>query len=105
MKLVIITAITEFSTDIKLILKKAGVQAFSCQNVTGYKDVSNSDIEGNWFAGEMIANDSIMCYAFAYESQIEQLMNMIDDFNASQDFITKVHAVQVPIEKTNTLNS
>lgn len=103
MKLVIITAVSAFENDMKLMLKEAGVSVFSCQKVTGYKDVSNSDIEGNWFAGEMIANDSIMCYAFASEAATENVLQLADAFNEAQTFLSKLHVAVVSIEKTTNL--
>lgn len=102
MKLLIITAVSEFETDIKLLLKKAGVQVFSCQKVTGFKDVSNLDIEGNWFAGEMISTDSILCYAFATKENVDRILALVEAFNNAQDFLSKIHIAELAIERTNT---
>lgn len=103
MKLVIITAVSAFENDMKRMLKEAGVSVFSCQEVTGYKDVTDEDIEGNWFAGEMLANDSIMCYAFASEEVATKVLTLADAFNAEQDFVSKLHIAIVPIEKSNNI--
>ncbi|GLB51529.1 hypothetical protein NBRC110019_05680 [Neptunitalea chrysea] len=102
MKLLIITAVSEFETDIKLLLKKSEVQVFSCQEVTGYKDVTDTDIEGNWFAGEMISTNSILCYAFVTAENVNDVIANIDEFNNKQDFLSKVHVAEVAIERTNT---
>ena len=64
MKLLIITAITEFEKDIKSMLKKANVKVFSYRKVTGYRDVSKEFIESNWFASEMNETESLLFYAF-----------------------------------------
>ncbi len=103
MKLLIITAVSAFENDMKLMLKEAGVSVFSCQEVTGYKDVTDEDIEGNWFAGEMIANDSIMCYAFASATATDKVLQLADAFNAKQDFVSKLHVAILPIEKSSNL--
>ncbi|GLB48634.1 hypothetical protein [Neptunitalea lumnitzerae] len=103
MKLLIITAIAEYETDIKLILKKSGVKVFSCQGVTGYKDVTNTDIEGNWFAGEMVATNSILCYAFVGADSVDEVITNIAAFNDEQDFLSKIHVAEVAIERTNTI--
>lgn len=103
MKLLIITAVSEFETDIKLLLKKSGVQVFSCQTVTGYRDVTDIDIEGNWFGDEMISTESILCYAFVASTNVDQVISNIDDFNSKQDFISKIHVAEVAIERTNTI--
>ena len=53
MKLLLITAVREFEKDIKQILKKAQVKSFSYKDVKGFKDNSEDEIEGNWFATNM----------------------------------------------------
>jgi hypothetical protein len=53
MELLIITAVQLFEKDIKQLLKKSGVSAFSYTNVTGYKDQSDQPMESNWFASNI----------------------------------------------------
>ena len=60
MKLLAITAIQEFSKEIKLMMKKSDIHIYSYKDVTGFRDSSEEQIESNWFAGEMHESQSII---------------------------------------------
>ncbi|WP_396193899.1 hypothetical protein [Flavobacterium sp.] len=101
MKLLIITAITEFEKDIKSMLKKANVKAFSYRNVTGYRDVSEEFIESNWFASEMNETESLLFYAFVKKENVDLLFQLVADFNAKQETKVQVNVAVLNIEKSN----
>jgi len=101
MKLLIITAITEFEKDIKSMLKKASVKAFSYRKVTGYRDVSEEFIESNWFASEMNETESLLFYAFVKKENVDLLFQLIADFNAKQETKAQVNVASLNIEKSN----
>ncbi len=100
MKLLVITAIHEFSKEIKLMLKKSNINIYSYKDVTGFRDLSEEQIESNWFAGEMHESQSIIFYAFVAEEKSDQFFNLVDKFNAKQKTLSKVHAVVLNIEKS-----
>jgi hypothetical protein len=101
MKLLIITAITEFEKDIKSMLKKANVKAFSYRKVTGYRDVSEEFIETNWFASEMNETESLLFYAFVKKENVDLLFQLVADFNAKQETKAQVNVAALNIEKSN----
>lgn len=101
MKLAIITAIKEFEKDIKLQLKKADVKTFSFREVTGYRDSTEDSIETNWFSSEMNQTDSILFYAFVKKENVDNLFELIEDFNGHQKTLSKIHLVILNIEKSN----
>ena len=101
MKLLIITAITEFEKDIKSMLKKANVKAFSYRKVTGYRDVSEEFIESNWFASEMNETESLLFYAFVKKENVDLLFQLVADFNAKQETKAQVNIAALNIEKSN----
>lgn len=101
MKLLIITAITEFEKDIKSMLKKASVKAFSYRKVTSYRDVSEEFIESNWFASEMNETESLLFYAFVKKENVDLLFQLVADFNAKQETKAQVNVASLNIEKSN----
>ena len=101
MKLLIITAITEFEKDIKILLKKANVRAFSYRNVMGYKDVSEEFIETNWFASEMNETESLLFYAFVKKESVDLFFQLVADFNAKQETKVQLNVAVLNIEKSN----
>jgi len=101
MKLLLITAITEFESDIKNMLKNAKVKSFSYKNVVGYNDVSEEAIETNWFASEMNETDSILFYAFVDKENVDLFFEIVKDFNAKQETFSQIHVASLNIEKSN----
>ena len=101
MKLLIITAVTEYLNDVKHILKKAEVKSYSYKEVKGYTDASETAMESNWFGGDMEENESVLFYAFVPKVHVETAFDEINDFNAKQDTLSHIHVAIVNIEKSN----
>lgn len=101
MKLVIITAIKEFEKEIIQQLKKAKVSTFSYKDVVGYRDNTEDAIESNWFSSEMNKTESLLFYAFVKKENVDSLFETINEFNAKQKTLSKIHVAVVNIEKSN----
>jgi len=102
MKLLVITAIQEFSKDIKLMLKKSDIHIYSYQDVHGFRDLSEVSFESNWFASEMDESQSIIFFAFVPEANVDSFFIKADEFNAKQKTLSKIHVVVLNIEKSNS---
>ena len=87
MKLLIITAITEFEKEIKQQLKKAKVSTFSYKNVIGYRDNTEDAIESNWFSGEM--NKSLFSF---------KINNKEFTVKSAEQFLSKIKLNQIPFD-------
>ena len=101
MKLLIITAISEFEKEIKQMLVKANVKNFSYKEVIGYHNTSDEAIGDNWFATEMNENESMLFYAFVPSGNVALVFNSINEFNAIQKTTSKIHVATVNIENSN----
>lgn len=101
MKLVIITAISEFKKDIIKMFKNTEIKTFTYKEVTGFKDVSEENVGTNWFGSEMNETPSIMFYAFLNENQTALLFQSVTSFNASQKVSTKIHFASLTIDQIN----
>lgn len=101
MKLLIITSISEFEKEIKQMLVKANVKNFSYKEVIGYHNTSDEAIGDNWFATEMNENESMLFYAFVPSENVEMVFNAINEFNAKQETLSKIHVATVNIENSN----
>lgn len=99
MRFLMITAIREFENEIKQILKKALVQTFSYQKVTGCKNRENEPIEENWFAGDLHEHDSVLFYVFLKKEYLDEIFERVEDFNAKQKTSTRVHVAVLNLEK------
>lgn len=78
MKLLLITAIEEFETDVKTILKHSGVKAFSYQSVKGYKNNGN-ELE-NWFPTDYLPVDSLLFTVFVEDHVVDEIYKSIEGF-------------------------
>lgn len=101
MKLLVITAIQEFSKEIKLMLKKSNINIYSYKDVHGFRDLSEESLESNWFASEMDESQSIIFFAFVKKGNIDDFFAKADEFNSKQKTLSKIHVVVLNIEKSN----
>ena len=101
MKLLVITAIEEFSKEIKSMLKKSNINIYSYKNVNGFRDLSEESLESNWFASEMDESQSIIFFAFVKKIYVDDFFTRADEFNAKQKTLSKIHVVVLNIEKSN----
>lgn len=105
MKLVIITSSLAFQKDIKAILKKAEVKNYSFREVTGFMDFSDTATAENWFASEVNETESILFYAFVKKESVEQVFQLVTEFNATQKLLSHIQIAVLNIEKTNNLKN
>ncbi len=105
MKLVIITSSLAFQKEIKAILKKADIKTYSYREVTGYMDFSDTATPENWFASEVNETESILFYAFVKKESVEQVFQLVTEFNATQKLLSHIQIAVLDIEKTNNLKN
>lgn len=101
MKLVIITGSVAYEENIKAILKKTEVDAYSFQAVSGYLHAPEAISAANWFASDENETASILFYAFIKEEKSELLFTYINNFNKEQETSSHIHIALLPIEKSN----
>nr|WP_314867544.1 hypothetical protein [uncultured Flavobacterium sp.] len=101
MKLLIITAVSDFEKDIKKILRQAEVNTFSYRDVKGFKDNSGEDVETNWFGSEINETDSLLFYAFVKKENVDMVFDFVTIFNEKQEIESKIHIAVLNIEKSN----
>lgn len=100
MKLLLITCITDFENDVKIMLQKSNVNTYSFKEVTGFHDISE-EIENNWFAAERNETESLLFYAFVRKETLDHIFQMADAFNAKQQSLSHIHIAVLDIEQSN----
>lgn len=101
MKLLIITAVSEFDSAIKQMLKQADIKTFTYKEVKGHRDHSSEIIESNWFAGEITETESILFYVFIKKEKVDTIFDLVEEFNKKQETVSKIHTAVLNIEKSN----
>lgn len=99
MKLVLVTAVEEFQKDVLKLFKEAKIENFSSSDIDGYKNIPSLLVASNWFSGIKGGNESIMYFSFTKDKNIDDLFNLIKEFNKNLETNNPVKAVVVPIEK------
>ncbi|PTL99801.1 MAG: hypothetical protein DA407_16520 [Bacteroidetes bacterium] len=99
MKLVIVTAVEQFQKDVLKLFKKANIENFSSSDIDGYKNGPSLLMASNWFSGEKGGNESILFFSFTDDEHIDNLFNLIKEFNENLETNNPLKAVVVPIEK------
>ncbi|MCZ8145222.1 hypothetical protein [Flavobacterium sp.] len=99
MKLILITAITDYQEAIQEVLKKIGVKHYSFHDVNGYSQPVQEPLESNWFGTEIPTTDSVLYHIFLEDDQWNPLFSAIQSLNATLDTPSKVHAASFPIEQ------
>jgi hypothetical protein len=99
MKLVMVTAVEEFQKDILRLFKNANIENFSSSDIDGYKNRSSVLMASNWFSGLKGGTESSLFFSFTEDENIEDLFNLIKEFNTNLETNNPIKAVVVPIEK------
>ena len=99
MKLLLITTIKEFEKNVKDLLVHSGVSVFSYTAVKGYKADQKATVD-NWFASDVTESNSLMFMAFVEDEKMDEVCGKVKNFNAKQEFQSKVHVATLNIEKS-----
>jgi nitrogen regulatory protein PII len=103
MELLMITAIKEFEDAIKSILKNSEVVAFSYMPVAGYSNGTSEDMQSNWFARDKAESDSVLFYAFVAKNNAKKVLKEIENFNQTNEVLSKIHAAVLDIKDSNII--
>lgn len=98
MKLLLITAIEGFETEVKTILNHSGVKAFSYQSVKGFKNNGN-ELE-NWFPTDNLSVDSLLFTVFVEDAFVDGIYRSVENFNSQQETLSHIHIATVQLEKS-----
>jgi hypothetical protein len=99
MKLVLVTAVEEFQKDVLNIFKKANIESFSSSDIDGYKNAPSLLMASNWFSAGKNGNESVMFFSFTNKEKIDDLFQLLEEFNNKVETNNPIKAIVVPIEK------
>ncbi len=101
MKLLLITAVSEYKKEVKQLLKEAKVLSYSYREVTGHTDTSLEPVESNWFGMGAHESESLLFYAFVKKENVDLLFELTEKKNAEHTSKSRIHIASINIEKTN----
>jgi hypothetical protein len=98
MKLVIITAVEEYERDVLKMFRQANIENFSSSDIDGHKNAAVLTAS-SWFPSIKGGNESQMFFSFTEERYIDQLFEIILEFNERTETSNPVRGIVLPIEK------
>ncbi len=99
MKLVLVTVVEEFQSDVLKLFKKAEIESFSSSEIDGYKHSTSLLRTASWFPSLKGGAESSLFFSFTDDNHIDTLFELIKEFNKNLETNNPMKAVVVPIEK------
>ena len=99
MKLVLVTAVEEYEKEVLEIFKKANIENFSSSDIDGYKNSPSLLMASNWFSAGKGGTESMMFFSFTNKEKIDDLFNLIEEFNNNLETNNPLKAIVVPVER------
>jgi hypothetical protein len=98
MKLLIVTCLKEYLTDVARIFKQSKIEVFSTNEITGHRDSASPNLLEDWFASGGEAVDSMMIFTFTTSANAERRMTLIKNYNETLKENFPVRAFIMPVE-------
>lgn len=99
MKLVIVTAVSEFRDTVKKLFGRAGIEQYSGSEIEGFNQVASVAAQTGWFQGSAFGADSELYFSFTEGDKIELLFELLEAHNNSLETNNPIRAAVLPIEK------
>ncbi len=99
-KLIIVTAVEQFRSEVLRLFNKAGIESFSGSEIDGYKTAPPVLMTSSWFPSEKGGNESHLYFSFTDQAHIDVLFELIGAFNQTLETDNPVKAIVVPIERS-----
>lgn len=99
MKMVIVTAVEEYTDKVFELLKAANIESFSGSAVEGYKNLPPVLFNSSWFPSEKSGARSSLFFSYTDEEKVGKLFALLKEFNDGLDSNNPIKAVELPVER------
>lgn len=99
MKLLIVTVVEQFQSDVLELFKKAEIKNFSGSDIDGYKSTNSILMNSSWFPSEKSGAESSMFFSYTDEGKIDTFFDLVKNRNATIETNNPIRAIVVPIER------
>ena len=100
MKLLIVTAVSEYQDAILKLFRKANIEAFSTSEIDGFKQNHGLIAMQSWFPTANSGNESVLFFTFTDDVNIDVFFELGYEFNQHLETNNPIRAVVVPIERS-----
>jgi len=99
LKLLIVTCLHEFQSDVAKLFGLANIAVFSSTPITGFRNSQAIDIMDSWFASGVEKMDSVLLFSFTTAENAACAMQLIKDYNKETAANFPVHSFILAVEK------
>lgn len=100
MKLLMVTCLKEYLTDVTRIFKQANIDVFSTNEITGHRDSSPFNPLENWFASGGEEADHMIIFTFTPSANAEKGLELIKNYNEALKGDFSIRAFIMPVENS-----
>lgn len=101
MKLVMVTSLKEYSEQVAVIFKKAGIRIYSATDTIGFKDDSEHNLMDSWFGMREALFDSVFLFSFTEDEQANTSLQLIREYNEENPGDFPIRAFILPVENSS----
>ncbi|RDY60078.1 hypothetical protein [Flagellimonas nanhaiensis] len=100
MKMILVTTVEEYKSEVFKLFRKAGIENFSGSDIDGYKNVPPLLYSSSWFPSERGGAASNLFFSFTEDDKVTELFKYLEEFNSASHITNPIRAVEIPIERT-----
>ena len=100
MKMILVTTVEEYKSEVFKLFRKAGIENFSGSDIDGYKNVAPLLYSSSWFPSERGGAASNLFFSFTEDDKVTELFKYLEEFNRASNITNPIRAVEIPIERT-----
>ncbi|MDC6366220.1 MULTISPECIES: hypothetical protein [Flavobacteriaceae] len=100
MKMILVTTVEEYKSEVFKLFKKAGIKNFSGSDIDGYKNIPSLLYSSSWFPSERGGAASNLFFSFTDEEKVTELFKYLEEFNGQSTGTNPIRAVEIPVERT-----
>lgn len=101
MKLLIVTSLREYQKTVSKIFEQAHIMVFSATETVGFKEKGSTSLMESWTASSSDQFDSIFLFSFTEDKKANYAMELINEYNTSEECKFPIRAFIVPVEKSS----
>ena len=101
MKLLVVTSLKDYQKKVAKIFEQAKISVFSMSDTIGFKENNSPNLIDEWFGAGTDHFDSIFLFSFTTEANADHALELIKDYNATEECKFPIRAFIVPVEKSS----
>jgi hypothetical protein len=100
MKLLVITCLKEYLSDVAEIFKQGNIEVFSTSDIIGHRNGASHNILEDWFVSGGEKVESIMIFTFTSEENAAIGLKLVKEYNETTKSDFPIRAFIMPVDQS-----